>query len=359
VALLAWTMLWPGAGQGQLAAEGQTSKPKAETPPGLEMVPADGSGFVTVRVAELFRNRITNEIRERLATDRPNYTEDVRRATGLDISDIERVTVILPSSHQQEPVVVISTIRPLAKDRVLQAMLPQSEVRMLKDKSVYVGKGERARALHFASGRVLLAAPKMEMVRFLSESRSGREGPLADGLRLASKSHLVVAGLNLEGPLFRELGKNLRGEAKVLEPLFAANPGVLTLVSNGDSRIDLRLTFTDEKAAKEGTSAIRSGIKMAQKYTAEGQKEMGDLLKRRNLDNFARWYLTRTIPFLKQLEQEIPNTAVKPRKGNGLDVSLRMKANAADLVSFVGGWLFVGFSAEGPARPAPARPIKP
>jgi hypothetical protein len=219
---------------------------------------------------------------------------------------------------------------------------------------VRAGPGS-SKALYFASDRVFLMTSLKQMEVLLSGGRrKDGKGALTEALGLAAAHHPLVAGVNLQAPSVRNLGADLRGEAKVLQPLFASESGRLTVVADKATRIELRLTFSEAGPAKKAEEAIGAGKQLVLAQLAQGKKELAREAEQKNLDGFSRWLLQRTGPFLTQLEKDIKTSLTVKRKDGILEASLKLKANAADLITFPGGyWLMADRSAAVKPLPKP------
>jgi hypothetical protein len=344
------------SGQTKAAPLPPKDKSKTSLPAGLDVVPPDGAGFISVRVADLFQSKATQPLREQLAKHQPQYRKEFQKAVGVDIAQIERVVLILPFEFRQEPVVVVTMLKPFDRDAVRQAVVPQSEQKKFKDKSVYVGQRGSRQALYFAGDLVFITTGVKEMENILQDARpKDAKGVLTEAVRLAAGNDALVAAVNLQAPSIRKLGTMLKGEAEALKPLFAPESGRLTAVADKATRVELRLNYADDAAAKKAELALAAGKQFLLAQLAEAKRELARDAERKNIDPFSRWLLQQAGPFLTQIEKDTKSTFTSKRIEAALQVTVNLKASAADLVMFVGGWSFIGISVDSPPRPVPEK----
>src|SRR5262249_44618686 len=99
---------------------------------------------------------------------------------------------------------------------------------------------------------------------------------------------------------------------------------VLTLDQGEEARLDLRLTFPQEAAAKEGEKAIPPLLEGTRLAAQE---------RRRMMEPGLREY-PKTLQLLKEAENSLKNAAVR-REGNVLSVSARL----TNIASVTGEWI--------------------
>jgi len=217
---------------------------------GLALVPANGSGFITIRVGDLYRSDASKAFREKLAKAQPKFAEKFKKNSGLDIDQIARVTVVLGNDAERPPLVIIAMSKAVDRDKVRDAQMPKSEERKHGGKTYYTRKEakERDQALHFASDRVLVLGSIKDMEQFLDRKVDSKgKGPLRAALGTAAAKVPLVGGLNLQGGFFgsikKKLGEKPPPEVKEMLPLLEAKSGVATMVADKDIRLNASLTF--------------------------------------------------------------------------------------------------------------------
>src|SRR5262249_9763137 len=152
VAALTATMFgstMPRAGDGALPAD-------------LAFVPADGIGFVHVRLGDIWKSEPFKEWRETLqkAGDDALAAFDKRFITAP--STIDRITVVLSRNNQfqREPdvVVIVTTTKPFDQEAFLKRMTPDAEKQTVADKTFYESRQLKI-GLHFINERTLVFGP--------------------------------------------------------------------------------------------------------------------------------------------------------------------------------------------------------
>jgi prepilin-type processing-associated H-X9-DG protein len=126
---LAVTLCWL-AGSNPISQAQPPAKPRAEAdvplPPELNLIPRDAAAFVSIRVADLWSSDAAKELREYLGLQ-PNALAQIEKETGLKITDVERISLFYPTLldlglRREQPLIVVTTIKPYDAARVLQAM---------------------------------------------------------------------------------------------------------------------------------------------------------------------------------------------------------------------------------------------
>ena len=106
---------------------------KAAPPPELDLIPRDGFGFVSVRVADLWQSDAAKGLRDLLGKQEGRPLEQFEKRFGVKLSDIERVTLLFPSvpAHPERmgpPLVVVTAAKPYDRAKLLTAMRAVSPV---------------------------------------------------------------------------------------------------------------------------------------------------------------------------------------------------------------------------------------
>jgi hypothetical protein len=291
----------------------------------LALVPADAAGVVVVRIADLWNSEGAAGFRK-MARDNPKFVrvlDELQKQTGLSGPDVERLIVILPEpGGPGGEFIVISTVKPYDRAKVLAAIVPDPQEKKAGGKAYYVsGKRERE-GVYPVSPRTFIVSPHAaDLEKYLERPAEKKAmGPLSDALARAREKHAIVIGLN--GPrLARELKKNLPQAAMPLLPLFEAASATLSIDAGKDElRIDGRLTFATEDAAKESEKAALAARDLLRKQLAQGIEDLGkakpEKVEQAVIDLFLR--------FLKDLDAAL-QTAKPERRGPALHGHLLVK----------------------------------
>src|SRR2546423_9330124 len=144
-------MLFGGMGSSLRAAEAAGSD--------LALVPGDCGGFVTVRFAELLGKLGVKE------SDTPSWLAEMSRQLKLAPLNVERLTLVGPSTMPGDPVWIVRSVKPLAKKDILAALSDAEEVK--QDGKTFHASSDESWALHFAGDRILIGGSKDSLAAFL------------------------------------------------------------------------------------------------------------------------------------------------------------------------------------------------
>jgi hypothetical protein len=356
-ALVAAVALVSAAGPDGMPAVAAPAPAGDDIPLGLNLVPADSPGFVTVNITAMWKNETVMDMIKLLETKQANWRDELKKSIGLDVTNIERVTVILNPTLKEEPVVVVTTAKAFDKAVVQTAIMAKGEERKTAKGKAYVDDGRHS--LYFASDRVF-AWGLTKWVQELADRPADKkvEGPLANAMQAAAKQPGVLA-VNLAA-FAQEIKPNLLGaeELKPLEPLFKVKTAFLTIVSGEDTKADLQMTFGTADEAKEGEKAAKAGLELARMGIAMGRQELAQELGRGQLQGIERQLLQRFDALLEKTDTGLKAGEVT-RKDQAVNVSARAKINAGELSALAAGALFFVVSRfEGQqAQPAAAKAV--
>jgi hypothetical protein len=255
----------------------------AAGPGDLELVPVDAQGFVTVRVADVWKldstQRGLRQLKEQgLLAEDP--VEAVRKATSLTPADVERATVVFADAQRDELWFTLATVKPYDRQAALGKLEGAREVRH-EGKSYHLGKVQDGpeMALHFVGPRVLLLGPEVGVKRCLSTlpGAGKRKGPLGEALQLAGRKRHLVAAINPPPEAVRKLKQDLPKQLKGLHPLLDAEVATLSLVDLGTTtHLEIHGRYPDAtKAAdaRKGVDGVKAVIQLIGLPALEEQLE--------------------------------------------------------------------------------------
>jgi hypothetical protein len=319
----------------------------AQSADDLAWVPANASGFLRLRVAELWKHDSTKELRERLVKAQLDVEKDIESQIGLRPSEIERVTLILPAPGK-EPVLVITTAKP-AEDKLLKALPGAVSKKKHKNKTYYESDlGEQA--VYFADERLVLFGTRRVLLELLDRAGEKRAaGPLDEALKLAAGKAPLVGCLSISA-LAKQLQGGLPPQAQAALPLFDADPAVITLVSDADTTINAQLTCKDEQEAKTKAQTLRITLDILGQFILVGRTEIG---RDPTTDELNRWLLKQADAFLVELQDGLKIAQVEASR-RVVSGKLHVKTNAGTLLTLGAGF----FSAQRSSPPS-AKPEKP
>jgi hypothetical protein len=257
-ALLAWTPAGTGGAD------------REEGPADVEMIPADGALLLSFRPADLWGHDLVKPLRVKLAKEAAMGVAEMEKNLGASPEQMERLTVLLPALGP-DGVLLVGLNKPYERTKVAAVAGKEAKEETFKGRTLFVGPQGRS-SVGLLSPRAY-AVGNPDAIRSLMEQVAAkRDGPLAEGRRLAGEKHALVAGLNV--PALAAVVPGLPGEVEALQPLLEAKSATLVADLDTEARADLRLTFADAAGAKKGAKALREGVKLALAGLAEGKKRL-------------------------------------------------------------------------------------
>ena len=215
---------------------------------GTETIPATGFLVLSVNVAQLWDAEQLAGLRKGLQDGKNPFVKDLKGEVGLDLADIERVTVTMPTfpfegGNRSLPILYVTARKSLEVPKLMKGIdaVTVAEFRKekpnfpeeLDGKNVYVVEGkkmvvvidDRTFAILQSSG-----GPE-ETAKLLGDLKTGKpaqEGPLADALALAPE-HTLVIGVDF-APVRKALEAvgEVPAEYKPLASMVQAERGLLT-----------------------------------------------------------------------------------------------------------------------------------
>jgi hypothetical protein len=277
--VLAGAVLLGGmVGGPRLAAE------EKKTATGLEHVPADGIAFVTANLAEL---RTTEAGKALLAPnkDTAELHKEFLKAVGIEVADLERVSLVLVDPPPRgEPVILLTTSKPLDREKVLAALAPGAAEEKRESGSVYLDR-EKNVGVFFRGERTVVVGNTVAVGNFAEHPAPTKETdkPLAVALALASGKHPVVVGVDMAA-IAKEIGEQFPPELEPFKPLFQARTATLTLDLGAAGKLEAgaTLNFAKEAEVKDAEKAANAALALAHealsRVVKQAPKEMGKIV---------------------------------------------------------------------------------
>jgi hypothetical protein len=248
----------------------------APLPADLAFVPADGIGFVHVRLGDIWKSNEFKEWRDTVLKAGETALAAFDKRFVPAPSSIDRVTVaILPTDNlQKEPdfLVILATTKPIDRAAFLEQMLSGGEKQQAGGKSFYVLAKQKV-GMHFVDERTLAFGPVDAIRRTLSRPPA-RQGDLTAALRQTQQGKPLVAAVNVAALAGMLPPAALQQIPPPLQPLLKAKLATVSLDLEKNGQIDLRLIFADAQQAGDAEGAIKEGIKIGQMFLAKGREEM-------------------------------------------------------------------------------------
>jgi hypothetical protein len=295
------------------ATAAEEPAPKAASP--LDYVPKDALEVISIRVADYWNQPGFKTERDAIRRGLPEGFDDFRSYFGMDPNEVERLTffsvvdsgLLGPIGPSLEPAVVVTAVKPYDRDAILKGAAVPSQ------------REERIKLL---DDRTFIIGPPGALERYLKKPKGGKEGPMADVLRLAAEKHLIVMGINIDAivkglpPEFK-----LPPEVQHFKPLLKARFATFVVDLDDHLRADVKAAFANEADAKEGAAAVDDLLDLARGALVQGMKVLSN-------DTGA----AKTVAFLKDVQAVLRATKAKSKGATvEVDVALRIdpKASAA------------------------------
>jgi hypothetical protein len=255
-----------------LPATAQPPQPKPAADPGLDAVPTDAFGFVSVKVSKLWDNPAAKPFRAWVATQQKDGL--LESLAGVPLADIDRVTVFMPlpgeGLRDSDPITLVTTREKYAEAKVLKALgrtLAGDEEVRPKGRAAKLPRGHGPfRTVLFANDRMLVFTErelKAEEAAALLERLAARkaEGILSPALAEA-RTHDIAAGVNVVA-LEPIAGAERFAMDKEFAPflvLLKARTATLTADVGKTVKGKLVLAFPDAETAKQAATPLEDGL---------------------------------------------------------------------------------------------------
>jgi RNA polymerase sigma factor (sigma-70 family) len=259
----------------QTGQEDRTAPPAAaRTPADLALVPNDAMGFVRVSARALWNSEAMKKVRRQASREALGLLSEAEKSLGIAIDDIDTVTAIVVPPPGPPLLVVISTARPYAREKVRQALVPQGREQQYKDKT-YFSADKDSTALYFVSDRMFMVTELGALQKYFNLVASpGARRPLGEALKLAEHKYDVVAGLHIPEGLAQMIRQEeVPPAAAFLMPLLDVELGTLTMNFDSEAKTRLTLRLPDEAAAEKAVNAIETGVGVLKQQLAAVQEE--------------------------------------------------------------------------------------
>ncbi len=313
VAAAAVLLLGAAAGLAQETGSGKL-------PADLALVPRDGTGFVVVRVADLWKK--AEGLRKSAKADPlvAQVLKEIDTYLGVAPQDVERAVVLLPDAGSQgAPVVVVTLTRPYDRDRLLQTMVPGFEDRTIGGKT-YQGSHTKKVGVYLANDRTFLVGSIRSVEVFFRRAVNRNGLPVLNEALASVGKHDVFIALNQAAAL-RDAPPALAPYAPVL-----GAPGLTLAVDFMPSAMKLqaRIPSAKEETAVELETAARQGLDQLRQMAPQAIKG----LSRAGGPQEFQEAMPKVLPFLKDVETGL-RVAQVFREGKNVYVSMTVATNDA------------------------------
>ncbi|HLW67315.1 MAG TPA: DUF1559 domain-containing protein [Gemmataceae bacterium] len=260
-------------------ASASADEPKSQSvPPDLAWVPANCTGFVHIRFAELWDGPLGRNARKILAAQEPQAFEQIEKSLGISLSQIDTITIVLPEfkdDNAHNMVVRVTTTEPYDAQRLLESLGALGDNgQPLQPKMSRMYKLRDRGAIHLTGPRMLTFFESEDSaIDLLSRmlSKPADDG-ISPALRQAAEKHKIVAGLAVN-----ELPK-IPAEQVPLELLPLRDTKRIVLVGDFDeehAKLEVRLAYERNGHAAEAMRAMEDGRKLAQGMLRRMAQDLG------------------------------------------------------------------------------------
>jgi RNA polymerase sigma factor (sigma-70 family) len=289
------------------------------TQPDLAQVPTNALAFVRIALHDIWTLESMKNVREQLAKSEP--FQDMEKGLGISVADIQTLTFFMlpPGEPSREPAILlaVSTNQPIAKDKLLSALVPDAQEQRHGGKAYFVsrkadgrgagpqlspaaaqkaaaqrGAGPQQRghlffaaepAIYFASDRLFLIGEERDLPRYFDRlGWAPAQTPLTAGFKLAEKKHALVAVFQISDQIHEEITRRpLPGETAFLRPLMDVQSGSLVVDLNETAHLKLELSFPNVSIARESKNALATGLDMLRRMLntdASGELKNDELM---------------------------------------------------------------------------------
>jgi len=210
------------------------------------LIPADGTAFLSMRVADTWNKPAGQEYQQYLQREHPSFVRDMDTNWGLTPEQIERFTVVWPTAEEDFRYTIIATIQPYDKRKVLDALCAGGSDTTYLDKKYRVERNSRV-AVYPASATVIVTGSERAVKRCIEmQGKPKQEGALQAGIKLLDDPQYQIVGAT---------GSKLPPLGTVTTPeLFGPDSGMQgsTLTGKVDQGMDSTavITFSDAEKAE-------------------------------------------------------------------------------------------------------------
>jgi hypothetical protein len=266
---------------GRPAPAADEAKPAKALPADLDLVPPDAVTFLSLEVGKHWKGAEAKSL-EKVSQSHPIVLTweaiDLSKQIGVPLTDLDRVVVIPDLQGTGTFLIILTTRKAFDRAKVLRALVPEAKEMKAEAKTYYVSD-KNALGVHVVNERILLLGGAKGVKAFLSKPAPTGKGSLQEVVAAAAtRDHLLVARIDPSNLL---AAVNQSGDkGKAFAPLFEAKSWRITLDADKELRINLRLDFGNEAAAKEGQKALQGIAQPLIDYFTFAEKQMGAFFKR-------------------------------------------------------------------------------
>jgi hypothetical protein len=310
--------------------------PAQELPPGLDVVPADAVGFVSVDVRAVLNGPLVEDFRFALDGLKPGEYAELARKFALDPATLERVVVIAPTAESihnptapgKQPghvsaLAAFTFAKPFDPAEVQKSFFKEGRPKTHAGRTYQFDEKAQTGVLTLPGDRTLVVGSEGALTWLIDRlGKKAADGPLAAARGEAAK-HLAYLAVvpSAAVPPGADLPPNLR-------TLAAARRAVVALDAGKTVSVAVRLDYADDKQAGDAEAAIKDLVKMGRAAVQAQIEELrqkvekpGPAGRKLDLDEFPdRFAALLGVGALRQVDRELEALPVE-RRGTSVRVA--------------------------------------
>jgi hypothetical protein len=296
----------------------------------LALVPANAEGFVTLRVAEVWKHQAIQDAFNAVPAEARAELTGAEKDFGLAVADIERVTAVFQDAEAEKIWIVFSTSKVIDRSKLMKKIELSDQEKTYKGKPYYLHKDRHTQlAFHFLSDKSFVLGPEVGVKACLDHlDKPVTEGKLADAIKTAKGDHHLVGGFAMKPRWAEQLRQEMQQAGPVavgFSPLVEVQTAqlILDLLPDMQSQMELLATFPDGKKAKSGKDSLEQIKTFAKAGIAAGRMGLAPGLNGKMLDDAEKAMDTLSIT----------------QKGNDVVMSLKSPMNGKEAGQGIGEML--------------------
>ncbi len=239
----------------------------------LALVPADATGFVHVRLADLWKNEVMDGFRKTWEQAGPKAIAALDEQFVPAPSTLSRGTVfvVMDEMKRPHPVAILAFSADFDPAKVVKAYLPNSTTEKVNGKVVYRSP-ESPVEFYFPDNKHLVLGFDGSLNAYLAKAPA-KDGPLASAIKLANTgTKVMVASADISAlPIPPDALEQVPAEAR---PILKAKQFMIAVDLGKNSQLDLRATYADANAAEDAEKAIKALAELGRKELAKLKKDL-------------------------------------------------------------------------------------
>jgi hypothetical protein len=309
---------------GGLTARAADPAPTVEPAANLPFVPSDATGFVTIRVADLFETLDLSGLAKKFPS-----VASLQDQFGIAFADVERMTIVWKKDPGPGMLYVFHTVKPLHRKHILKACAADAKpVKILDGKTCYTAESKAA--IHFADDHVMIVGDTQETLEHCLKQAARPAKPeetFADACSEAG-NHTLVAWSRAELP------------SDTLPVKIPASVESATATLDFVTQIDFHLD-------------VRCANKTGMRWAVRALRTVGEALRSQMLTFLAMHDLKELFPsyeipdvgnfptkLFRRTERAIQHTPLQP-EGDLLPIHVTIPMDAKEVHKEIESWLVV------------------